>query len=816
MLVAQQQINDDDEHIPDVIGILNGARGCVSSPTLHHYQLAVAYWLLTHPDQKGLLVTVGTGLGKTFLAANVAEAMRRAGLIDYIIILVPVSVQAGFTSTINKCTGNKTDQYLIQSVNTWANADNPETLIPSRWRRDFQWNRAMLVIDEAHKLRNKKTKMFKRCYETARKCKHVLLMTATPFINKISDADALFRLTTDGRIRLTDRIGDIDKITDQKELDNVINNLSMLIPQEVAYWHAVVDTKPRVNVVYNTVAMSYAQYGAIQAVFNGDKTNPILQRLMGMGKIKTELNIDNMRGILNELRGQRNIHAAIENLRPANLTKLQAFLTIPRELSNTILDDNTCDPKITAMLTSAINGPKPCIIYSTFISFGIEKVYMCLVEMIHRLNPHLSKDVIKRRIVVFTGAQKGSERGRIVEKYNKGEYDYMLFSSAGAVGISLKHTRQVHILEPSWNPSEENQARDRAIRIDSHIDMPYDQRSVDVIYWKSIRPNGVRQENEMLTPDVYVASISAKKSAVIDAAMKAFENASIPMTGPDILTYYEMTGQGNNYPLLPAYVQAMEDADKKEPDVVLVIDDDDGGAVDENENEIIEIEDDIKQQQPDTIDLLDYSDNDVIVIDDEDDDKMNIEPVALVKEEISPIEQLHMDMALIGNNDNPVNAHENILHQEHEEIPRVSKKRRRRQRIQDLESDDEDVNANNRPVRRRNNIELENVNANDDMLIDDDADGGGGNEDEHVLDDINPWIRQQPQQYEQPLMQAIAERIQHREHEGEGDEYGENEINEREQRDLMAEAIRAQDERRNRERNRLGYDPNAFGRSLRY
>jgi hypothetical protein len=62
----------------------------------------------------------------------------------------------------------------------------------------------------------------------------------------------------------------------------------------------------------------------------------------------------------------------------------------------------------------------------------------------------------------------------------------MMASSAGAEGISLMNTRNVYILEPYWNPARIDQVIGRAIRINSHKNLPEEDRTVRVQMYMSV------------------------------------------------------------------------------------------------------------------------------------------------------------------------------------------------------------------------------------------------------------------------------------------------------------------------------------------
>jgi hypothetical protein len=62
----------------------------------------------------------------------------------------------------------------------------------------------------------------------------------------------------------------------------------------------------------------------------------------------------------------------------------------------------------------------------------------------------------------------------------------LMASKAGAEGITLLKTRNVYILEPYWNPSRIDQVIGRAIRLNSHIMLPVEDRNVTVKLYLSV------------------------------------------------------------------------------------------------------------------------------------------------------------------------------------------------------------------------------------------------------------------------------------------------------------------------------------------
>ena len=59
-------------------------------------------------------------------------------------------------------------------------------------------------------------------------------------------------------------------------------------------------------------------------------------------------------------------------------------------------------------------------------------------------------------------------------------------TAAGAEGLSLKNVRTVHIMEPFWNDVRMAQVKGRAVRICSHMELPPQERNVEIFTYISV------------------------------------------------------------------------------------------------------------------------------------------------------------------------------------------------------------------------------------------------------------------------------------------------------------------------------------------
>jgi hypothetical protein len=68
---------------------------------------------------------------------------------------------------------------------------------------------------------------------------------------------------------------------------------------------------------------------------------------------------------------------------------------------------------------------------------------------------------------------------------SNGVVKWILLSPKGREGISFHGIRDVHIVEPSWNSTDEQQAIARAVRRNSHAHLPPSERRVTIHRWHS-------------------------------------------------------------------------------------------------------------------------------------------------------------------------------------------------------------------------------------------------------------------------------------------------------------------------------------------
>ena len=143
--------------------------------------------------------------------------------------------------------------------------------------------------------------------------------------------------------------------------------------------------------------------------------------------------------------------------------------------------------------------PGNIFIYSNYVEYnGTELIKQLLMNNgFHEFqNKNHAKSYYQRCFIVYDSSDSPEKRERLRTIYNSpenkdGKYIKIIIGSPIiSEGITLKNTRQVHILEPSWNMSRINQIIGRAVRNFSHKDLEKKYRNVHVYKYCSIPNNG--------------------------------------------------------------------------------------------------------------------------------------------------------------------------------------------------------------------------------------------------------------------------------------------------------------------------------------
>jgi SNF2 family DNA or RNA helicase len=184
--------------IPEFEGLLAPKHLSHLTPLPH--QLEVAKQVVENMNGKAILADE-VGLGKTIEAGLILKEYMIRGLVKKVLILVPASLVTQWASELNSkffipaITQRKSYVWeqcdvVISSIDTAKRSPHREII----YEQDYD----LVIIDEAHKLKNNKTKNYE--FVQNLKKKFCLLLTATPIQNRISEIFNLVSLLKPGHL----------------------------------------------------------------------------------------------------------------------------------------------------------------------------------------------------------------------------------------------------------------------------------------------------------------------------------------------------------------------------------------------------------------------------------------------------------------------------------------------------------------------------------------------------------------------------------------------------------------------------------------
>ncbi len=184
--------------IPNFEGLLAPQHLSELTPLPH--QLEVAKQVVENMNGKAILADE-VGLGKTIEAGLILKEYMIRGLVKKVLILVPASLVSQWVVELNS-------KFFIPAVAqrksyVWEQCDVVISSIDTAKRnphREIIYNQDydLIIIDEAHKLKNNKTKNYE--FVQNLKKKFCLLLTATPIQNRVSEIFNLVSLLKPGHL----------------------------------------------------------------------------------------------------------------------------------------------------------------------------------------------------------------------------------------------------------------------------------------------------------------------------------------------------------------------------------------------------------------------------------------------------------------------------------------------------------------------------------------------------------------------------------------------------------------------------------------
>lgn len=414
---------------------------------------------------KGLVIFHSVGSGKTITALTIVRCIIQEKPDTKIFLISPKSLVWNFKKEIEKLhidLGENTKFYSHGQFIRKIKASGAE------FARD-----SVIVVDEVHhfkaKIGYKTGKNAQNLMKATNVASKVFLLTATPIQNNTTEFANLYAMVSGKERKINSLYNIFEKAKKSVLLELLKDKISYYKNDDVSDYPSV----SYENVESKMTSTYYKLYRAVE-----ENTAEAQEKM-----------------------GTKNLHVFINGVRRA---------------VNSI-DNEVPTPKVDwtfKKIKDEVKKHHKVLVYSNWLKSGI-----------HLIEERL--DLIGIKYVQVTGSMSADERKRAVMKYNSSNKVYVLMvSSAGGEGLDLKETRSVVILEPHWNNEKIRQVIGRAVRYQSHKNLPKKDRHVDVYNLILDKPSNTSTE-DIPSADRYLLNLSDKKDQKINTFYDILLEASI-------------------------------------------------------------------------------------------------------------------------------------------------------------------------------------------------------------------------------------------------------------------------------------------------
>ena len=417
--------------------------------TLRTYQQQGLNWLqfLREYQLNGILAD-DMGLGKTIQTlAHLLIEKQQGRLTKPVLIVAPTSVIFNWANEIEKFTpelsyqvlhGSKRHQHFgcLEKVDGNESVDNQVDLIITSYAlltKDLdlycQKKFYYLILDEAHYIKNPKTKLYQAFMSL--KAQHKLCLTGTPMENHLGELWAQFNFILPGFLGGQRQFAKlfrtpIEKHGEQERKQLLNQRIKPFILRRTK--DKIATELPSKTIIVQTLRIEGKQaelYESVRLAMDSRLKDIIAEKGLKRSQIEVLDALLKLRQVCN--------HPKLLSLEGAKKVNKSAKLDYLMET-----------------LPEQIDEGRRILIFSQFTSM------LALIE-----EELVAADI---GFVKLTGAT--TKRQEVVDKFQRGDVPVFLISlRAGGVGLNLTAADTVIHFDPWWNPAVENQATDRAYRI---------------------------------------------------------------------------------------------------------------------------------------------------------------------------------------------------------------------------------------------------------------------------------------------------------------------------------------------------------------
>ncbi|MDC0932825.1 DEAD/DEAH box helicase, partial [Arcobacteraceae bacterium] len=451
---------------------------CVTA-VLRDYQQDGINWLNFLFEFKfGGILADDMGLGKTIQTLTHLSTLKEKGkLTKPSLIIMPTSLIANWKNEIKKFTPNLSvlslhGQDRAKNFEQISNYDILLTTYPLivRDKEKFaSYYFLYIILDEAQKIKNPKTKMTQAVKEL--KSEHRLALSGTPIENHLGELWSIFDFLMPNFLDTLSFFKNYYQIPIEKENDF---SKQQLLNERIKPF-MIRRTKELVahELPAKTEIIKYTQFEAKQSkLYESIRVTmekKVREAIVEKGIGSSHITILDALLKLRQVCCDPSLVKIEEALKVQESAKLELFLDLIDEL---------------------LSEGRKILVFSQFTSM------LKIIE----------EKIIEKEISYTKLTGSTINREQVIEKFTNGNADMFLISlKAGGVGLNLTAADTVIHYDPWWNPAVENQATDRAYRIGQKkavfvykliVENSIEQKILELQEKKKVLQDGIFDENK--------------------------------------------------------------------------------------------------------------------------------------------------------------------------------------------------------------------------------------------------------------------------------------------------------------------------------
>lgn len=447
-----------------------------SSKSLLHHQVKFVESFIKSKHH-GALAIWQVGSGKTLLSVAASKCYLDKYPDGKVIVITPASLLAGFEAELRAYERKAARKYKFY---TYA----------SFYRNPCNCKDALIIVDEAQSLKSPDSASFKSVLKCSMAAAKILLLSATPIINKLYDIEPLMAIMHQ------------HPVISETAFKRIVKTPALAR----AYFGC------KISFYTADPKTTKAYYPAVKKIHVGLVMNPTtLRTYSNLEKDKTTVALNNIFDIADSAdHDLQSFYNGLRRLSSSSTQKIQFIIDFIIQVTRIKKPNKTLN--ITQQVLD--EHTDKFIIFTHFKTHGSDLIIQALKK--HNIDYGF-----------IDGSVSKTQRKHVVDDYVSGRVKVILISAAGSTGLNLIETGYVFLVESSWNSSEVIQVEARAIRYMSHIRLPKQKQHVLIIRLALIKPQEAKHFVDLITAKIdykkqaYRASIDVKMSA--DAIIKQRE-----------------------------------------------------------------------------------------------------------------------------------------------------------------------------------------------------------------------------------------------------------------------------------------------------